>query len=298
MGAHSVAELVRRIEEAILPTTDQFEIVLVDDYSPDNSWEKIVEVAKNNPRVRGIRLSRNFGQHPAITAALEQSKGAYVVVLDCDLQQAPEDIPQMWAKAQEGYDVVLARFADRQHRRHRNLGALLWRSMNAMISGKEQIPTNIGTFSLLSRHVVDAFLRFPEIHRHYLHILRWMGFRVAYIDVAHHERFAGSSAYTLSKLIRHAIDGTVGQSQRLLYFALGLGGLFCLSAGISVMWVVIRWALYGSQPGWASLIILMMASTGTILVTLGILGLYIGCIFDQVRSRPIYLINETTDEPR
>jgi polyisoprenyl-phosphate glycosyltransferase len=293
----SVAELVRRIVAAISPLTDDFEIVLVDDRSPDASWPKVVEVAKSEPRVRGVRLARNFGQHAAITAALELARGETIVVMDCDLQHAPEEIPRMWEKLTEGHDIVLARFEERQHARHRNLGATAWRLMNTALSGKEQVPTNLGTFSMLTRPVVDAFLRFPEIHRHYLHILRWMGFRVAYVDVAHQERYEGRSSYTFVKLLKHAIVGTVGQSQRILYFALGLGAAFCALALIGVVWVVARSILYGSQAGWASVVVLILASTGVILFNLGILGLYIGSIFDQVRGRPIYLIGETTDTP-
>jgi len=153
-----------------------------------------VEVAERNAHVRGARLSRNFGQHAAITAALELARGDYIILMDCDLQHDPAEIPRLWAKSQEGYDVVLARIQERQHPAHRNLGARAFRMLNTLVSGAEQAETNVGSYSLLSRKVVAAFLQLPERQRHYLHILRWMGFKVGYVDVEHQERFQGQSS--------------------------------------------------------------------------------------------------------
>jgi dolichol-phosphate mannosyltransferase len=297
-AAGSVAELVRRITTAARQITDSFEIVLVDDRSSDDSWAKIVAAAKADSHVRGARLSRNFGQHAAITAGLELARGGHVVVMDCDLQHDPAEMPRLWEKAQEGCDVVLARTDERKHASHRNFAAWAFRSFNTLASGKEQMPTNVGTYSLLSRKVVDAFLRLPEKQRHYFYVLRSIGFSVGYVDVPHQERFEGQSSYTVRKLLRHALDGFLSQSQRMLHFSLALGLSYITAAFIATTVIVVRWALWGFKEGWASVVVLILGSTGFILLTLGVLGLYIGAIFEQVRNRPIYLIDETTDTIR
>jgi dolichol-phosphate mannosyltransferase len=207
-------------------------------------------------------------------------------------------MPRLWAKAQEGYDVVLAHHPERKHATHRNLSAAAFRLVNTVISGNEQPATGLGAYSLVSRKVVDAFLRFPETHRHYLEILRWMGYKAALVEVQHRERLEGTSSYTFRKLVRHAMHGTLGQSQRLLHVAVALGLGYVLAALAGVGYVIVRWAVWGLRPGWASTVVLILASTGFILFALGILGLYIGGIFEQVRGRPLFLIDETTDPPR
>jgi polyisoprenyl-phosphate glycosyltransferase len=294
----TVAELVRRVTEAACQITESFEIVLVEDRGPDESWARIVEVAKRNPHVRGARLSRNFGQHAAITAALELSGGDYVILLDCDLQHDPAEMARLWARAQEGFDVVLARTKERKHPLHRNLGAQAFRIFNLLASGREQPEINLGSYSLLSRKVVKAFLQLPERQRHYLQILRWMGFKVAYLDLEHRERFQGRSSYTLRKLFRLAVDGSVSQSRRLLHWSLGLGIAYVIVALLMVIYIVVHWAFWGMKEGWPSIAVLVIGSTGCIMLTLGVLGLYIGAILEEVRARPLYIIDETTDHSR
>jgi glycosyltransferase involved in cell wall biosynthesis len=291
----TVTELVRRIDEAAAKITDQYEIVLVEDRCPDGSWQKIVEAARSNPRVRGARLSRNFGQHAAITAALSLSRGNHVVVLDCDLQHDPAEIPKLYAKAMEGHDVVLVRHPERQHAPLRNFGASAFRWFNTLFSGNEQVDTDLSGFSILSRKVVDVFLLLPESQRHYLHIVTWLGFSAGYVDAQHHQRHAGSSSYTTRALIRHALHGTIGQSKRLLHLSIGLGFAYFAAATLGTACIVMRYILWGLKEGWASGIVLLLASTGCILLTLGIVGLYIGSIFEQVRGRPLFIIDETTD---
>lgn len=293
-----VAEMVGRVTGAARQITESFEIVLVEDRGPDESWAKILEAAKGNPHVRGARLSRNFGQHAAITAALELARGEYVILMDCDLQHDPAEMPRLWAKAQEGFDLVLARTEERRHSPHRNLAAKAFRMLNLVASGSEQAETNLGSYSLLSRKVVAAFLKLPERQRHYLQILRWMGFKVGYIDVEHQERFQGQSSYTLRKLLRHALDGSVSQSRRLLHLSLWLGAAYVMVALLTVIYIIVRWAVWGLKEGWPSIAVLIIGSTGCIMLTLGILGLYIGAILEEVRARPLYIIDETTDNLR
>jgi glycosyltransferase involved in cell wall biosynthesis len=295
-AGETVGELVSEITDAASKVTDDFEIVLVDDRSSDDSWSRIVEESKRSPRVRGARLSRNFGQHAAITAALSLARGDRVVVMDCDLQHDPKEIPRLCAKADEGYDIVLAYHVARRHALHRNLGAKAFRVITTWVSGRNQPECSVGTYSLLSRKVVSAFLGFQERHRHYHHILQSAGFSVSKVEVDHRARARGRSSYSLAKLMRHAVHGMLGQSDRLLNAVLFLGAFCCVSALLGICYVVLRWALSGLLVGWASLAVLLLGATGVILFTLGVLGLYIGGIFEQVRARPLFLIDETTYE--
>lgn len=293
-ASETVGELVSQISDAAGKVTEDFEIVLVDDRSGDDSWIRIVEQAKKNPRVRGARLSRNFGQHAAITAALTLARGDRVVVMDCDLQHDPKEIPRLCSKADEGYDIVLACHDTRKHAPHRNIGAKAFRAVTTLVSGRNQPECSVGTYSLLSRKVVVAFLGFQERHRHYQHILQSVGFSISKVEVEHRARERGRSSYSLASLVRHAVHGMIGQSDRLLSFVLFLGAFCCVGALVGICYVVFRWAFWGLLEGWASLVVLILSATGIILFTLGVLGLYIGGIFEQVRARPIFLIDQTT----
>jgi dolichol-phosphate mannosyltransferase len=293
-ASETVGELVNQISDAASKVTEDFEIVLVDDRSSDDSWIRIVEQSNKNQRVRGARLSRNFGQHAAITAALSLARGDRVIVMDCDLQHDPKEIPRLCSKADEGYDIVLAFNDTRRHAPHRNIAAKAFRAITTLVSGRNQPECSVGTYSLLSRKVVAAFLGFQERHRHFHHILQSAGFNVSKVEVEHRARGRGRSSYTLASLFRHAVNGMLGQSDRLLSIALFVGAFCCVSALLGICYVVFRWTFWGLLEGWASLVVLILGATGVILFTLGVLGFYIGGIFEQVRGRPIFIIDQTT----
>jgi dolichol-phosphate mannosyltransferase len=291
-SAGIVAPLVERIVAAVAPLTADFEIVLVEDGSPDDSWAQIAAVASREPRVRGLRLARNFGQHAAITAGLAHARGAYVVVMDCDLQDDPAYIQALLSKAREGYDIVLTRKANRRHAWHRNLGARGFAAVFNLLSGHRPSDPQVGGYSILSRQVVDAFLQVRDVHRHYLLILGWLGFRTAVVPVEHQPRHSGQSTYTLLRLLRHALEGITSQSTLLLKFAVGIGFIYFCSSVAGATYLCISYFLHGFRAGWASTVVLLLASTGLILMAVGILGIYIGNVFEQVRNRPIYLIQD------
>lgn len=296
-SAAIVVPLVERIIAAVEPITADFEIVLVEDGSPDDSWAQIAAVAHREPRIHGLRLARNFGQHAAITAGLAHARGTHVVVMDCDLQDDPSFIPALLAKAQEGFDIVLTRKSNRRHAWHRNLGAQWFVALINLLSGQRLADPQIGGYSILSRPVVDAFLRIRDIHRHYLSILGWLGFRTAVIPVEHHPRHSGSSSYTFRRLLRHAIEGITSQSTVLLKFAIGIGFAYFCGALASATYLCVRYFFHGFLPGWASTVVLLLSSTGLILMAIGILGIYIGNIFEQVRNRPLFLVQEQVNIP-
>jgi dolichol-phosphate mannosyltransferase len=292
-----VEDFVRQVTAAAEQVTSDFEIILVEDGSRDGTWLKIAAQCAHDSRVKGIKLSRNFGQHFAITAGLEHAHGAHVVVLDCDLQDDPAFIPQLHAKACEGYEVVLTEQSERAHSFVRRTFARAFARTLNWLSGETTVDWLVGGYSILSRRAVEALLRIGDVHRHYLGLVRWLGFPIAKIRVAHRPRLSGRSSYNLKKLLRHAIDGWVSQSNRLLYISVALGFTFLLAAVASITVITVLYFVRGFAPGWPSLVVLILTCTGSILISLGVVGIYIGKIFDQVRGRPLYIIERTLNEP-
>jgi glycosyltransferase involved in cell wall biosynthesis len=282
--------LHERLRRTLAEVTSEAEIILVDDRSTDGAWEVLTELARRDSSVKAVRLSRNFGQHAAITAGLAESTGRFVVVMDCDLQDPPEQIPRLYAKALEGYDIVLAR---RQGRRgplaRRATGSLYHRLRNALV--KTDLYTNYTNLSLISRKVVDAFLTLRDKDRQYLLILNWLGYRKAEIPVEQAERHAGRSAYTWRSLLRVAVDGMFFQSTVLLRWIVYAGFLLALLGAALAAYTLIV-ALFGRElPEWTGLPVLILILTGFIIISTGITALYVGKIFDQVKGRPLFVID-------
>lgn len=283
-------DLCDRLVRVLEGIADRYEIILVDDRSPDDAWQNILALQTQHKSVRGVRLSRNFGQHIAITAGLSVARGDVAIVLDCDLQDPPELIVELYAKLQEGYDLVLARRIKREHSTFRIVGARTYFWILNRLSGTK-IDGNYGSFSILTRKVIDAFLSFDERERHYLFILRWLGFNAGTVDYPHQVRASGASSYTLASLVRHAIDGIFFQSTVLLKWIMGTGIAFAVAGAVSILGLIYRYFLLGAQPGWTSLAVLTLFSTGLLLVGLGVVGIYIGKIFEQVKARPLYMVD-------
>ncbi len=286
----SVRELHARVRAVVEPLVDSWELVLVDDRSPDGAWEAIAEVARD-PSVRAVRLSRNFGQHAAITAGLAHSAGRFTVVMDCDLEEPPEEIPRLYAKAQEGFDVVHTRRRRRRGSPLRTLaGRAYFRARNRFTGSSTGL--DHGTLSILSRKVVDSFLTLRDRDREYLAALDWLGFEHATIEFDRRERPHGRSAYTLPRLLRVASDGLFFQTTVLLHAIVLLGfAIALLGAGLAAYWVIVF--LVADPPsGFTSVAVLLLLLTGFLITSLGVVGLYVGKIFEQVKTRPLYLIDE------
>jgi len=285
-------QLCARLLATLAKITQRFEIILVDDRSPDQSWAAIVGLQARHPEVRGVRLSRNFGQQIAISAGLSLARGDYTVVMDCDLQDPPEVILELWQVVQAGHDIVMARRAKRTHSWLRVVGARIYFALLSRLN-EERIDGSYGSFSMLSRKVVDAFLRFGERERHYLFILRWLGFKVGTIDYEHQDRAIGKSAYTFGSLVRHAVDGVFFQATVFLRWIVSLGLLFALVGMLAAAYLVYRYFAFGvvGIAGWTSVVVLLLVSTGVILLSLGVVGLYVGKIFDQSRDRPLFVVD-------
>lgn len=288
-----VPELVRRISEEVSKITPNFEILLVEDGSPDNSWAAIETACKTDNKVKGIKLSRNFGQHHAITAGIELARGEYVVVMDCDLQDDPIYIAKLYEQAQAGFDIIYTRKAERKHSFWKNITAGIFnRIFNYLIDNKNnQASGNVGSFSMLSRKAVNAFCAVTEYQRHYLMVLRWLGFDSTYVEIEHKARFEGKSSYTLSKLLAHALNGITSQSDKLLRINVTIGIFLSLLSFLSILVIIILYFTNGFMSGWASLITVILFSTGVLLTSIGISGIYIGKTFEQTKNRPKYLID-------
>ena len=287
-----VPELVKRIEDSVSKITNDFEIILIDDCSPDKSWKAILDVCKRNNKIKGIKLSKNFGQHYALTAGLKESKGDYVVVIDCDLQDDPSYIPEMYSKLQGDCDIVVARIQKRTHSFIRNFYARLFALVFNFLAENNFSSINFGTFSILKRKVADAFCRVNDAERHYLLVLRWLGFKWNYIDVIQSKRFSGNSSYSFGKLCKHALGGIVSQSDKLLKFSIWLGFILAVIALISFISLITMYFISGFKEGWVSLACLILLATGLLLMSNGVLGIYLAKTYEQAKNRPLYFIDE------
>ena len=288
-------DLHARIIKAVDPITASYEIVFVDDRSPDGSWPVLERLAAADGRVKALRLSRNFGQHAAITAGLAASGGEWTVVMDCDLQDPPDAIPSLFARAKEGFDLVLARRKQRTHSAVRlALARVYFKLLNTFMG--TDIDGSYGTFSILNRKVVDAYLSLGDRDRHYLFVLYWLGFEHGTIEVEHMDRGAGASSYTFGRLLRHAVSGVFFQTTNLLLYIVYLGFVV---AGLGVLWAIYLVYLYlvVHQPtGYTSLAVLILVIGGFIIISTGVTGLYIGRVFQQVKGRPLYVVDTVAQQ--
>jgi len=286
-----LAELQARLTRTLREMKLRYEIILVDDRSHDASWSVIRDLAKQEPAIKALRLSRNFGQQAAITAGLELSDSNWVVVMDCDLQDPPEDIPRLYAKALEGFDLVLARRRKRQHSFFRRIAAQTYFRMLGLFN-QTSFDHDYGAFSIVSRKVVRAFLTVKDTARHYLLLLYWLGFAAGSIEYEHGDRFSGRSAYSISRLITHAFEGLFFQTtiflKWIIYMGFGVaGGGFVFAA-----YLVTQYFVHGLLPGWTSLAVLILVVGGFTITSIGVAGLYIGKIFEQVKGRPLFVVSE------
>lgn len=292
-----LAPLYERIKRVLELTDTDFEMVFVDDRSTDSSWATLRKIAAADERVRAARLSRNFGQHPAITAGIAIAKGQWIVVMDCDLQDPPEVIPDLRARAKAGYDIVYARRKQRKSAARRVAARVYFKIVNLLLH--TSIDGEFGTFSILSRKVAEAFLRVRDKDRHYLHILSWLGYEHAEIEYLYQERFAGQSAYTLDRLLRHAFEGVFFQTTTLLRWIVYFGFLVALLGVALAGYLVFLYLVRATAPeGWTSLAVLVLLVGGFIIVSTGVTGLYIGMIFKQVKDRPLYIVDEVAANGR
>ncbi|WP_430399715.1 glycosyltransferase family 2 protein [Flavobacterium sp.] len=289
-------ELVERISKNIPSAFNSFEIILVDDFSSDNSWQKIIEISRKNNNVKGYKLSRNFGQHYAITAGLNQVSGDYIVVLDCDLQDQPEEIEKLFSESQKGFDIVLARRHERKDSFYKkNTSKLFYKSLSYLTGTKQD--ATVANFGIYSKQVIDEVVKLEEKIKYFPTMVKWVGFSTAYVNVEHASRTEGKSNYNLKKLLHLALDIILAYSDKPLRLIIKFGLSIALISFLMVFYVLFeKFTGKVSVSGYASLIISIWFLSGCMLTTLGVVGLYIGKIFEGVKNRPSYIIEKSTNE--
>ncbi len=288
--ADCLVALHERLTRTMGQMTDRYELVFVDDRSVDDGWTVLQRLAREDPHVRVFRLSRNFGQDAAITAGLAQARGDWAVVMDCDLEEAPEDIPRLWAAAGEGYDIVRTTRRGWRHSAFRRWTSRVYRRLTL----ETDVRPDYSNLSLMSRQVIDAFLRLRDRDREYMIALDWLGFDSTAIEIEHHDRHAGESAYSLARLVRVALDGMFFRSTVLLRLVVALGFVIATIGIVVAIFEIVDYFAEPDKavPGYTSLAVLLLVLAGFIIVSVGVVGLYVGRIFEQVKNRPLFLIDD------
>jgi glycosyltransferase involved in cell wall biosynthesis len=291
-AAQIVPQLVSEVSSALTELTDSFEIILVDDRSRDDSWNAIKRECKHSSHVKGLRLSRNFGQHSAITAGLCLAKGDWIVVMDCDLQDRPDQISILYNKALEGYDVVFARRRVRRDSRLKRLSSLAFYSVFSYLTETTQ-DAAIANFGIYNKKVIKAILDMDDNIRYFPAMVQWVGFQSTRVDVEHSSRSYGTSAYSLNKLLRLAINNIISFSDKPLRLV-AQGGLILSAVSVSIGLFYLVGFLLGiiKVAGYASLIISIWLTAGINIFVLGLVGIYVGKAFEKIKGRPIYIIDE------
>lgn len=293
-AADCIVELAERLTNSLQKITSEYEIILVEDGSPDKSWEKILEVHSRYPYIKALKLSRNFGQHRALTAALDYAYGEWIVIMDCDLQDQPEEIEKLYSKALENYDTVFGARLNRQDSAFKRLGSRCFYALLTYLSGSKMDPVT-GNFGIYSSRVMNEVKQMNEQLRWYPAMIRWAGFRTTTIGIAHAARSVGKSSYSFRKLLHLTIDIVCMSSDKPLRLSIK-GGLFISFISMMVgIFIAARSILGSSTPplGWASLFISIWFLSGLLIFNLGVVGLYIARIFNEVRARPIYIVAES-----
>ena len=289
----SLAPLADRIRQVCRDLCASHELIFVDDRCPKGSWASILGVAARDDAVVGVRLSRNFGQHAAIQAGLALAKGRRIVVMDCDLQDLPEEVPALLSKAKEGWEIVLARRGERRSDSlfRRSMSRLFYRVLSFLTDTNQS--AEVANFGIYSRKVIDAVLSWDEETKYFPATVQWVGFSRTGVDVRHGARHEGRSSYTLCKLVQLALNVVIGFSERPIRLLVGAGTAIALASFLlSVVVLILHVLGLADVEGWASLMLSVWFLAGCILFSVGLTGLYVGRILSEAKRRPKYIIDE------
>lgn len=295
MASSIVPELVDQISCSLDDIGVTYEIILVEDGSRDRSWESIEAECQKSTIVKGIKLSRNFGQHIAITAGLEQARGNWTVVMDCDLQDNPREIKVLYETALKGFDVVLAQRAQRIDGALKRLSSKLFYRVFGYLTGTEQ-DSSVANFGIYNHKVVNAIISMGDSVRYFPAMVQWVGFRRTRIPVKHSQRHSGKSSYNIKGLLNLAANNIIAFSDKPLRMAVVWGFIVAVLAFASGAIYLVA-ALLGmlNVSGFATIIISLYFSAGAIIFVLGLVGLYVGKSFDKVKNRPLYIVDYTVN---
>ena len=287
----TIEPFLRRIEEILTQINEPYEIVFINDGSRDNTLNVLLNAKQNFKNIRIINFSRNFGKEAALTAGLDKARGEAAIPIDVDLQDPPELIKDLVARWREGYDVVLAKRADRTSDSFaKRVSADLFYQLNGKISNVD-IPNNVGDFRLMSKRVVEALKQLPENQRFMKGLFAWVGFKTVAIEYVREKREAGQSSFNGWKLWNFALDGITSFSTLPLRIWLYIGALVSFLSFLYGSFIILKTLIFGVDlPGYASLAVIMLFLGGIQLIGIGILGEYIGRIYSESKRRPSYII--------
>ena len=283
-------ELVARLEESLTKITNSFEVILVDDGCPWDSWSVVERLAEKYSFIKGIKLSRNFGQHYAITAGLDYAKGEWIVVMDCDLQDRPDEIFNLYSKALGGWEIVQARRMDRKDSLIKKLTSRLFHILYSFLSGINS-DSSIGNFGIFHRKVIREFNKMKEVSRSFPSLVEHLGFNRTTVNVKHSERYDGKTTYTFSKLINLTIDVILSNSNKPLKLTIKLGFFISTFSFILAFYnIFAHFSGIIKVEGFTTTVFSIWFVGGLLLFVMGILGLYISKIFDQVKNRQLFVV--------
>lgn len=271
---------------------DPLEFLFIEDCGGDGTWEAIQKLAARDSRVKAVQFSRNFGQHYAISAGLELCSGDWAVVMDCDLQDRPEEIPRLYAKAMEGFDIVCARRGRRKDPLWKRLTSVVFAKTFSWLSGMKYDP-EVANFRIISRKVIDAYCSMGEKLRFFGGHLEWLGFQTAYIDVEHGARYEGKSSYTIRKLFKLALDTIIAYSDKPLRLSIKMGFIMASFSFFYAIYLIYRKLILDIPvEGWTSMMVSLWFLGGLVIANLGIIGIYLGKVFDETKKRPLFVISK------
>jgi dolichol-phosphate mannosyltransferase len=293
-----VDELTHRIDAAFKEKASgiEYEVLLVNDGSPEDDWEKVRALAAAHSHIKGINLSRNFGQHHAITAGIDHAFGDWVVVMDGDLQDRPEEIPSLLNHARENnLDVVFARRTIRHDSVLKRLSSrLFYRVFNYF--AEAHLSPEVANFSIARQKVIETVRGMREQNRGFPFFLQWAGFRRGFHTVQHAPRPQGKSAYSLSRLVDLAMDIIIANSNKPLRLSIKFGFVIAALALLFAAYSVLRYFMHGIPvTGWTSLFVSIWFLSGPLFAQLGVLGMYIGKVFNETKQRPLYVVDKTVN---
>jgi dolichol-phosphate mannosyltransferase len=290
----TLQELCIRLKQTLIKISSDFEIILVNDGSPDESQLLIEALALQDDRIKGILLSRNFGQHHAISAGLDYAQGDWIVVMDADLQDIPEEIEKLHSHVNAGFDLIVGRRQNRQDAKSKKIMSKIFYKIFGYLTDSN-VDDRIGNFGIYSKKVIKNIQRLREQNRSFGLFAYWIGFKRLEIDIEHGERPHGKSSYTLKKMITLALDSITAYSNKLLILTIQFGFAMSLLSLLFVLWLLIKYFFFTIPlAGWTSLLVSLYLVTGLIIASIGVLGLYIGKVFNEVKGRPIYIVESTT----
>jgi glycosyltransferase involved in cell wall biosynthesis len=292
LSENSITKLVEEIKKVMVEINKPFEIILVDDRSPDNSWEVMKQLSFEYPEVKSIRLSRNFGQHPAIFAGLSEAVGDWVVVIDCDLQDQPKEVVKLYNKAKEGFDIVLAKRKNRKDTFFKKMSSKLFSKVFSFFTDA-QYDNEIANFGIYHKKVIKSILEVSDTIKFFPLFVNFVGYNSTAVVVEHAERLEGTTSYSLSKLVSLAFNTIISFSNKPLKIFVKFGLVISMLSFIFGLYNIIL-AFLGKIEvmGYSSIITSIWFLSGIIITIVGVTGIYIGKIFDQVKDRPIFIIDE------